>query len=138
MSSLTKRSPKNWILLIVCTIFIISACQKQVDKSATQQQSEEVGAANNNGNGHLQQTKTFSSDVVVSWINLQLQMNKVPLPAGYCRPGQRSMYGILWDCTLRISGSRHAGLPNIVWPTHGFSCNAINRTGQSLSLGGEC
>jgi hypothetical protein len=87
MSSLTKRSPKNWILLIVCTIFIISACQKQVDKSATQQQSEEVGAANNNGNGHLQQTKTFSSDVVVSWINLQLQMNKVPLPAGTAGQG---------------------------------------------------
>jgi hypothetical protein len=87
MSSLTKRSPKNWILLIVCTIFIISACQKQVDKSATQQQSEEVGAANNNGNGHLQQTKTFSSDVVVSWINLQLQMNKAPLPAGTAGQG---------------------------------------------------
>ncbi|HEV8271104.1 MAG TPA: vanadium-dependent haloperoxidase [Chitinophagaceae bacterium] len=87
MSSLTKCSPKNWILLIVCTIFIISACQKQVDKSATQQQSEEAGAANNNGNGHLQQTKTFSSDVVVSWINLQLQMNKAPLPAGTAGQG---------------------------------------------------
>jgi PAP2 superfamily len=87
MSSLTKRSPKNWILLIVCTIFIISACQKQVDKPATQQQSEEVGAANNSGHGHLQQTKTFSSDVVVSWINLQLQMNKAPLPAGTAGQG---------------------------------------------------
>ncbi|WP_336514571.1 vanadium-dependent haloperoxidase [Pollutibacter soli] len=32
--------------------------------------------------GHLQQTKTFSSAVVVDWINLQLQMQKIPLPTG--------------------------------------------------------
>jgi PAP2 superfamily len=30
----------------------------------------------------MRSTKTFSSDVVVSWINMQLQMLKVPLPAG--------------------------------------------------------
>jgi len=82
MKSLTNALSKKWILLAACTIFIISACQKQIEKLATQQQSEEVGAANNNQHGHLQQTKTFSSDVVVSWLNMQLQMVKVPLPAG--------------------------------------------------------
>jgi len=32
--------------------------------------------------GHLKRTKTFSSDVVVSWIDMQLAMLKIPLPAG--------------------------------------------------------
>jgi hypothetical protein len=83
MRSSTKRSPKNWILLAVFTIFVISACQKQIDKPATQQQSEEVGAANKNKeHGHLKQTKTFSSDVVVKWLNLDLDLIRLPLPAG--------------------------------------------------------
>jgi hypothetical protein len=82
MKSLTKHSSKNWILLVVSTIFIISACQKQIDKPA-QQQSEEVGAANNNNqHGHLQQTKTFSSDVVIQWLNMQLAMLRLPLLPG--------------------------------------------------------
>src|SRR6185369_11770707 len=67
--------------IALVTIFLYS-CQKDIDHP-NQQQSEEAGVANNNNqHGHLQQTKTFSSDVVVSWINLQLQMNKAPLPAG--------------------------------------------------------
>jgi hypothetical protein len=74
-----KSATKILLCFLLLSFFI--SCQKQVDKP-TQQQSEEVGAANNNQHGHLQQTKTFSSDLVVSWINLQLQMNKAPLPAG--------------------------------------------------------
>ena len=67
--------------IALVTIFLYS-CQKDIDHP-NQQQPEEAGAANNNNqHGHLQQTKTFSSDVVVSWINLQLQMNKTPLQAG--------------------------------------------------------
>ncbi|HEV8273466.1 MAG TPA: hypothetical protein VGQ04_19260, partial [Chitinophagaceae bacterium] len=78
----SSRKMLSWLCILILPLTIFISCQKQVDKPATQQQSEEVGAANNNGHGHLQQTKTFSSDVVVSWINLQLQMNKAPLPAG--------------------------------------------------------
>ena len=68
-------------LLIVSISFLTLSCQRQIDKPA---QQEEIATApnNNNGHGHLQQTKTFSSDVVVSWINMQLQMEKAPLPAG--------------------------------------------------------
>jgi len=61
-------------------VFLFS-CQKNIEKQATQE--EIATAANQNKeHGHLQQSKTFSSDFVVSWINLQLQMNKAPLPAG--------------------------------------------------------
>ena len=76
MKSLTRTL--SWLSILSLLVFV--SCQKQVDKPS-QQQTEEVGAANKE-HGHLQQTKTFSSDVVVSWINLQLQMNKAPLPAG--------------------------------------------------------
>ena len=77
MKSLTKTLS----LLSVLSLIVFISCQKEAQTK--QQQSEEIAtAANNGGHGHLQQTKTFSSDVVVSWINLQLQMNKVPLPAG--------------------------------------------------------
>jgi len=77
-----KRLAKSlgWITMLSLTVFI--SCQKQVDKPATQLQSEEVGAANNNGHGHLQQTKTFSSDVVIKWLNLDLDLLRTPLPAG--------------------------------------------------------
>jgi hypothetical protein len=83
----SSRKMLSWLYILILPVTILISCQKQVDKPATQQQSEEVGAANNNGHGHLQQTKTFSSDVVVSWINMQLQMNKAPLPAGTAGQG---------------------------------------------------
>src|SRR4030095_14259234 len=83
MRFLTKRSSKNWILLAVCTIFIISACQRQIDKPATQQQSEESAtAANNSGRGHLKQTKEYSSDVLFRWINFQLTIYRATGVAG--------------------------------------------------------
>ena len=66
-------------LLIASISFITLSCQRQIDKPA---QQEEISTVANSGHGHLQQTKTFSSAVVVSWINMQLQMLKVPLPAG--------------------------------------------------------
>src|SRR6185503_9031401 len=67
-------------------LFAIVSCQKDVKHfSSPEQQNQNGPATKSNGeneHGHLQQTKTFSSEVVVSWINMQLQMQKVPLPAG--------------------------------------------------------
>ena len=86
MKILKPTNALIWLLPFIISVLIFSACQRQIDKPA---QQEEIATAsnNNNGNGHLQQTKTFSSDVVVSWINLQLQMNKAPLPAGTAGQG---------------------------------------------------
>jgi len=118
MKPLTKPLTVNRLLLVCISIFIFSACQKLVDKPATQ---EEIASGGNQkkDQGHLKQTKTFSSDVVVSWLNMQLQMLKVPLPAGtaghptdrcqaYCgvalyesvvpgMPAYQSLYGQLTD-----------------------------------------
>ena len=81
MKSLTKALS----LLSVLSLIVFISCQKDVQTK--QQQPEEIATAANSGHGHLQQTKTFSSDVVISWINLQLQMNKAPLPTGTAGQG---------------------------------------------------
>jgi len=67
--------------LTFAIIFLIS-CQKEISHSNQQQEEFATASNSNKGQGHLKQTKTFSSDVAVSWINMQLQMNKAPLPAG--------------------------------------------------------
>ena len=69
-------------LLVVSLLFIATiSCQKELKQAST---SEELSTAanSNNEHGHLQQTKTFSADVVIRWLNLQLDMLRVPLAPG--------------------------------------------------------
>ena len=116
MKRFTSLTIFNWLLL---SLFIFISCQKGTKDFQTQQENSSSQNNNSNENGHLKQTKTFSSDVVVSWINMQLQMNKAPLPAGtagqandrcmaYCgialyesvvpgMPAYQSLYGQLTD-----------------------------------------
>ena len=52
---------------------IFFSCQKQIDEPA--QQNEISTSANDNSeNGLLQQTKTFSSEVVLKWMEMQLRV----------------------------------------------------------------
>ena len=77
MKSLTKTLTRNRILLVCISIFIFSACQKQVDKPATQE--EIASAANQNKEqGHLKQTKEYSSEVATKWLDLQLRILRIP------------------------------------------------------------
>jgi PAP2 superfamily len=75
---------KQKILYTVLLIGIVSvfnfSCKKELEpekNSNTENTKNIVGL-----NGHLKQTKTFSSDVAIHWLNMQLDMLKVPLPAG--------------------------------------------------------
>jgi hypothetical protein len=109
---------KKISLITSLLIVLLFSCKKNVDRQATQEQMA-TAANHNKDQGHLQQTKIFSSDVVVRWLNMQLQMVKVPLPAGtagqgtdrcqaYCgialyesvvpgMPAYQSLYGQLTD-----------------------------------------
>ncbi len=60
---------------------IILSCKKEISPLDESKISNSQ-LNSKSGNGHLKQTKTFSSDVVVSWLNMQLSMFKIPLPAG--------------------------------------------------------
>ena len=71
---------KKLSIAIVLLLFLV-ACQKEI-KQIPLQEEISTAANKNKEHGHLKQTKEFSSDVVVSWINMQLQMLKLPMPAG--------------------------------------------------------
>ncbi|HEY0677375.1 MAG TPA: hypothetical protein VGD17_03775, partial [Chitinophagaceae bacterium] len=72
------------LLAIIFTIVAFTSCQKNDLTSA--QEKVISGSRNDNSNGHLQQTKTFSSDVVIKWLNMELNMFRLPLPAGTSAP----------------------------------------------------
>ena len=74
MKSLTKSSSRKWVLLAVISIFIFSACQKETKDFPAQQESSSAQNSNSNENGHLKQTKTFSSEVAFKWIDMQLRL----------------------------------------------------------------
>jgi hypothetical protein len=72
----------NQVFLLIFSISLINfSCNKELNQKQLDDQLTAT-ARNSPPNGHLQQTKTFSSNFVVSWINRQLQMVKIPLPPG--------------------------------------------------------
>lgn len=73
----TKR-----FFIIICVLFSVMACQKDELQITNQEGQSAVLTNRSNENGHLRQTKTFSSDVVISWLSMQLDMLRVPLAPG--------------------------------------------------------
>ncbi len=69
-------------LLFVFVSVLNFSCKKETKESPGQTEDEGVEAARGNHYGHLKLTKTFSSDLVVKWLNMQLDMLRVPLEAG--------------------------------------------------------
>lgn len=71
-------------LLFASVSFFNLSCQKETTQTASKEEQDAITSArkNNNEHGYLKQTKTFSSDVVVKWLNMQLNMLRVPLAAG--------------------------------------------------------
>jgi len=72
------------VLLFAAVSFFNLSCQKETSKPAVKAEPEqdETLAARNNHHGHLKLTKTFSSDVVIKWLNQQLDLLRVPLAPG--------------------------------------------------------
>jgi hypothetical protein len=76
---------KNTFIKNVSYVFvfvvILSSCQKQVSEPGS---PEEISTAANNQNkhGHLQQTKTFSSDVAIRWMNMQIELMRKTTTVG--------------------------------------------------------
>jgi hypothetical protein len=95
MNLLTNGFAPKWLLALSLSLFIFISCQKETKHFPVQQenslaQSDTLGNGNNgeNGvnNGHLRQTNTFSSDVIVRWLNMELDMLRVPLAPGTTAP----------------------------------------------------
>ena len=85
MKSLTKTLSNKWTLLTGISVFLFFACQKQIDSGKP---NELAPMANSNNNhGHLNQTKTFSSDVILKWIDLN---NRILIATARVGPGVKS------------------------------------------------
>lgn len=67
-------------MIAFISILMLSGCEKQFDEPSMYEKS--AAAKSNKEHGHLQQTKTFSDDVVISWLDMQLEMLRVPLAPG--------------------------------------------------------
>jgi hypothetical protein len=81
MKFLVYRSTVKWLLSVSAVFFLITSCQKDATTFSNKTQ-EFPSKSNDKDNGHLKQTKTFSSDVVIKWLNLDQDLIRLPLPAG--------------------------------------------------------
>ena len=78
-----KKKIQLAILLIATSTLFNLSCQKEtINSTVSENAATEAASSNLQAQGHLKQTKTFSSHVVTSWINMQLTMLRIPLPAG--------------------------------------------------------
>lgn len=67
----------SFALAFISLMFLQFGCQKEVSV-ATKETTSSL-AARNSDQGHLKQTKTFSSDVAIQWMNMQVtQMRNYP------------------------------------------------------------
>lgn len=77
MKSKTNLSAISWLLVLSICLFTVIACQKET-KQVPVQDEIATSANNNKEHGHLKQTKEFSSDVVVQWLHLDLDLLRIP------------------------------------------------------------
>lgn len=67
--------------LMVFALILFSSCRKNSELLPEVQAAHE-----GKGSGHLQQTKTFSADVAIRWLNMELNMFRLPLATGTSAP----------------------------------------------------
>lgn len=70
---------KNWVCIMISSIFVLTACQKETEKPAS---VEEIAttANSNSQHGHKKPTKEYSSEVVFKWMNMQLRLMQTSSP----------------------------------------------------------
>ena len=65
------KQRKNLLFLaVISMLIIIAGCQKEI-RTKDQPMALE---SNNDEHGHLKQTKTYSSEVVIKWMNMQIRL----------------------------------------------------------------
>ena len=69
-----KKKTLSGICIAFMTILIIGSCQKQIDQPYQQQPAQSSAANQNEIHGHLKQTKEYSSEVALKWMDLQLRL----------------------------------------------------------------
>jgi hypothetical protein len=80
---------KNLLLILPVSLLFFFSCKKEIKNANQQQTIQNTIARNDEYNGHLKQTNTYSSEVAVKWMNMQIRLmtatTGVPNVA-FCRP----------------------------------------------------
>ena len=80
-----RKKIQHALLLLALAPFVILSCQKENKELPKLNEQEDTLIDENAWGGHHnngQQTRSYSSEVVVKWLNMQLDMLRVPLAAG--------------------------------------------------------
>lgn len=85
MKFLFKTQLTKCLSVLMFCVTLLAACQKDLKQKGVEDDLTAIGKPGNE-HGHLQQTKEFSADVAVRWMNMQLNMLRVPMPAGVTAP----------------------------------------------------
>ena len=102
---MNHNARKIWLLLFSFMFFLVS-CQKETSTRNSKTQEEGIAAKKDQEHGHLQQTKTYSSDVVKKWLELQVPLlYSPPTPYGVS-PGRFMAY-----CGVAVYESVVPGMP---------------------------
>ena len=78
---------RNALNFFLCALILLVSCQKEINKEP--KLPEEFSTTANQSHGHLQQTKTFSSEVARKWHNLQLAILRIAGGNPYSLNGNR-------------------------------------------------
>ncbi|MCF3110834.1 vanadium-dependent haloperoxidase [Niabella sp. CC-SYL272] len=71
------------VTLLLLAVLLFLSCQKQIQSPASSRETERIAAGRNNEtNGHVKQTKTFTADVVKKWLRVQTALLYAP-PSSY-------------------------------------------------------
>jgi len=103
-----RKRIQQAVLLFISVSFFNLSCQKETQQPSVKEEFAAAAANNNKEQGHLQQTKTFSSEVVIRWLNMQLDMLRVPLAAG---TGSQAANRAMAYCGIATYESVVPGMP---------------------------
>ncbi len=109
MKRLTKNFATKWLLVVSLSLFVFISCQKETKDFPAPEKSSSAPNSSGTENGHLTQTKTFSADVVVRWLNMQLDMLRVPLTGG--ATGSQAASRAMAYCGIAAYESVAPGMP---------------------------
>ncbi|MES2847436.1 MAG: vanadium-dependent haloperoxidase [Bacteroidota bacterium] len=98
-----------YLLFTLTAVFYFAGCQKNPPALSERNKmiTDEL-IADGSLSGHLQQTKTFSSEVIIKWLNQQLDMLRVPLAPG---TGSQAAERALAYCGIAAYESVVPGMP---------------------------
>jgi hypothetical protein len=108
MKPLTNLSASKWLLLFSIVLFSTISCRKDAKQKSQDAVLTEEANSPANDHGHLKQTKTFSADVIIRWLNMQLDMLRVPLAPG---TGSQGADRALAYCGIAAYESVVPGMP---------------------------